>query len=139
MSRSRCSFCRAPDPDGTAAIYAATLYPSGLRLAHRLYLCTGCATETLVPLIKKTPLEREDNDDQACVVCERGTAEDPNYYWWTVYPPHGERTDHESLLCFKCHAMTVEWVSEHGRRLPDREPAARTPQPITAAWAFLAG
>lgn len=139
MSKARCSLCRHSDPDGTAAVYAATVYPSGLRLAHRFYICGECVVESLVPLIKKTPLERIVDSDEACVLCDTATADDPNYYWFTIYPPHGDRSDHEALLCFKCHALTAEWISFKGRRLPDRPQPAREALSTNEAWAFLAG
>jgi len=139
MSRTRCSLCRQSTVLGQATVYAATYYPEGDRVSHRLTLCNAEAHEYLIPLIIRTPLDPSMDDDGSCVLCHASTAEDAYYYWFVVYPPHGERTDHEALLCFKCHALTTEWIAQFGKRLTDRDRPAREAVKTPEAWAFLAG
>jgi len=139
MARSRCSVCRRASKDGTATVYCHTYYESGLHVGTRLYLCAEDFKENLSQLILRSALDDAIEDRDDCVLCGDGSKDDPHYYYFTYYVPGMERADGEALLCAKCHAHTVEWITTDGIRLPEREPSPRASEAVSPAWALLAG
>lgn len=139
MSRARCTVCRKSSPDGTAGVYSAGYYESGLRIAHKNFMCPECIHERLMPLLAATAIDREIENNRACVICGDDTTDDPYYLYFTVFPPAGQRSDHEACLCLKCHAEASMWIGDCGQRLPNREPIPSTRVRTQEAWAFLAG
>jgi hypothetical protein len=139
MSRTRCYHCRKASRDGTAAVYCHTYYESGLHVGTRLYLCAGCFKDALSPLILRSAMDDALEDRNDCVLCGVATHDDPHYYYFTYYVPGMERADAEALLCAKCHALSVEWITSEGIRLPEREPTPARAQDTPSAWNLLAG
>lgn len=139
MSRSRCTVCRKSHPDGTAGVYSAGYFDSGLRIAYKNFMCPECIQSNLMPLLNSTPLERAIEDDSNCAVCGTDTSGDAYFMYFNVFPPSGTRSDHEVLLCLKCQADVQRWISDGGKRLPNREPIENSRVRTPEAWAFLAG
>jgi len=139
MAVRRCSVCRRVAKDGTATVYCHTYYESGLHVGTRLHLCADDFKETFSPLIIRSALDDAIEDRNDCVQCGDATDQDPHYYYFTYYVPGMERADAEAMLCAKCHAHTVEWITAGGVRLPEREPGPRASSSVAPVWALLAG